>query len=380
MMLGLFFHGAISFMEIPTPWAIHDRAVHPGVDLFVWVCHTFRLPVFFVMSGFFARLVYGRLGLAGFIRHRVKRIVVPFVAALVPTMVAVYFLWRWGWSKTPPPRESPPGFELPSLEWSTITPSPAHLWFLYYLSILYAVLAALLALGRRFSLAALGSRADALFVGAGRSWLLPFLMAIPTAATLSYMESLTADTPVTFVPQVRVLAYDAVFFVFGWMLHRRPALISEFPRRMALNAAIAALLFPALGWLLVKVAEHRAIEPVWLHAGGLYLSALFGWSLVLLFIGVFVRWLSEPRAWVRWLADASYWCYLVHLPVVVFFQILVADRTWPGPAKYALVMAATLAICLGSYRGFVRYTFIGTALNGKRERVRVAAPETVSAS
>ena len=377
MMLGIFFHGAISFMHTATPWAIHDRATHPAVDLFVWICHTFRMPVFFVMSGFFARLVYRRLGAAAFLRHRVKRILVPFLVALAPTMVAVYFLWRWGWSKTPPPNEAPPGFELPSLEWSKITPSPAHLWFLYYLLIVYAALMPLLALGRRFPLEAFWSRADAIFELAVRSWVLPFVMAIPTAATLFFMESLEADTPVTFVPHLRILAYYAVFFAFGWMLHRRPALIAEFPRRIVLNAVFAVPLLFALGWLLLQVSETRVLKPAGLRVGGLYLSALFGWSMILLFVGVFVRWLSEPRAWVRWLADSSYWCYLVHLPVVVFFQILVAASTWPGVVKYALVMTATLIVCVGSYRAFVRYTFLGTALGGKRERTiakRAASP------
>jgi hypothetical protein len=46
----------------------------------------------------------------------------------------------------------------------------------------------------------------------------------------------------------------------------------------------------------------------------------------------------------------------------------VARWTLPGPPKYALVMGATLAICLGSYRLFVRYTGIGRLLNGPRER------------
>jgi glucan biosynthesis protein C len=61
--------------------------------------------------------------------------------------------------------------------------------------------------------------------------------------------------------------------------------------------------------------------------------------------------------------------------VVIVFQILVADLAWPGPIKYALVMGGTVGICLASYHGFVRYTFIGATLNGKRERP-VPAPVT----
>ena len=79
-----------------------------------------------------------------------------------------------------------------------------------------------------------------------------------------------------------------------------------------------------------------------------------------------MKWGAKPRAWVAYLSDASYWCYLIHLPVVITFQILVAPLEWPGPLKYALLMAATLAVCLGTYQAFVRTSFIGATLNGPR--------------
>ena len=115
------------------------------------------------------------------------------------------------------------------------------------------------------------------------------------------------------------------------------------------------------------VRSGRPASPaMWI--GALYLSALLGWSLVVLFLGAFVKWGAQPRPWVSYLSDASYWCYLVHLPIVVALQILVADLAWPGLLKYAIVMTGTIAACLGSYHAAVRYTFIGAALNGPRER------------
>ena len=367
MLLGLFFHGAISFLETPVPWAVRDRSTHWGVDLFAWACHTFRMPVFFLMSGFFARLLHERMGMAPFLRHRARRILVPFAVALVPILLSLWALWSWGWSRQGVPVVTYPGLEVPSLDPAEAELSPAHLWFLYYLAMLLAGLALVLAAVRRVP----PGRADALFRAAVGSWTLPFLLAVPTGATLFFMKTIEADTPVSFVPQPRILAYYAVFFAFGWWLHRSPDLVAGFGRRLPAAAAVAALAFPLLLFPLEMMQRDGGIEPPSLRAGAVYLSALFGWSMVLLFVGVFVRWLPGERAGVRWLADSAYWCYLLHLPVVVFFQILVADWEWPGPAKYALVMGATLAVCLGSYRAFVRYSFLGTALNGRRER---AAP------
>jgi hypothetical protein len=39
----------------------------------------------------------------------------------------------------------------------------------------------------------------------------------------------------------------------------------------------------------------------------------------------------------------------------------------PGPLKYALLMTVTIAFCLGTSQAFVRRTFIGATLGGKRE-------------
>ena len=362
MMLGIFFHGAISFMETPIGWAVQDRSTHLAVDVLVWISHTFRIPVFFLMSGFFARLLYERRGPGGLLVHRAKRILVPFVVAVFPIVISLYFLWEWGAESAPPHAR---GLDVP--EPGEPPPiSAAHLWFLYYLILTYALISPLLFLRR-----SLGGRMDTAFRGIAGSVLLPFAMAIPTAFTLSFMASLEAETPVDLVPQFRILGYYLVFFGFGWLLHRQPEILALIGRRAWTNLVLGVI---ALTPVLV-VLEQSLIEPnldPLLHVTGLYLSALVTWLLGLSFIGLFVKYLSHPRPWVRWLSDASYWSYIVHLPVAVCFQVAVADLSWPGPVKYALIMAATIGICLVTYRTLVRYTIIGTMLNGPKCRVKPA--------
>jgi peptidoglycan/LPS O-acetylase OafA/YrhL len=355
-------------MHTSVPWAIQDRSTHWGVDAFVWVCHTFRMPVFFLLAGFFGRLVHEKLGPAGFIRHRAKRILLPFVVTLIPLMPSLYFLWKWGVAKGGARAISRMGTDLPALEPGVILRSPGHLWFLYYLMIVLALLLMVLSVARRLPLGGLKRSLDGILRGLVRFGLVPFVMAVPTAATLYFMQLLAADTPVDYVPQVRILAYYLVFAGFGWLLHRQGDLVEEFGRRLWIPLVLAGAILVPLGQLVDRTIQEGPLVSLAARTGALYLGALFGWSLVILFLGAFVRWGDKPRPWVSYLSDASYWCYLVHLPVVVALQILVAGLAWPGLIKYALIMAATLAACLGSYRLFVRYTFIGATLNGPRER------------
>jgi peptidoglycan/LPS O-acetylase OafA/YrhL len=368
MLLGLFFHGAISFMHTSVPWAIQDRSTHWSVDAFVWVCHSFRMPVFFLLAGFFGRLVYEKLGPAGFIRHRAKRILLPFVVTLVPLIPSLYFLWKWGVAKGGARAISRVGTDLPALEPGVILRSPGHLWFLYYLMIVLALLLMFVRVARKLPLDGLKRRVDGILRGLVRFGLVPFVMAVPTAATLHFMQLLAADTPVDYVPQVRILAYYLVFVGFGWLLHRQGELVEVLGRRLWIPLVLAGAILAPLGTLVDRTIQDGPLGSLAVRTGALYLSALFGWSLVILFLGAFVKWGGRPRPWVSHLSDASYWCYLVHLPVVVALQILVAGLAWPGLLKYALIMAATLAACLGSYQLFVRYTLIGATLNGPRER------------
>ena len=73
-----------------------------------------------------------------------------------------------------------------------------------------------------------------------------------------------------------------------------------------------------------------------------------------------------PLPVVRYVSDASYWIYIVHLPVVVAMQVAVGHLPWHWSVKFPLVLAASLAVLFGSYRYLVRATFIGQLLNGRK--------------
>src|SRR6185436_2303249 len=188
----------------PIGWAIQDRSTHRGVDVFVWICHTFRMPVFFLLAGFFGRMLYEKLGPAGFVRHRAKRLLVRFVLTVVPLMPILYVLWRWGMEKAGPRNMVVLVMDLPSLELDQLRPSPGHLWFLYYLAMLLGMLTLVVSASRTAPLAGFKRGLDDVLRRLVRWRLVPIALAVPTAATLYFMQTPAADTPVDFVPQLRI--------------------------------------------------------------------------------------------------------------------------------------------------------------------------------
>ena len=76
----------------------------------------------------------------------------------------------------------------------------------------------------------------------------------------------------------------------------------------------------------------------------------------------------------RFVADAAYWIYLVHVPLVGLTQLLVhkAGQNLPvmlSPSLgFALAVGCALAVSLVTYRYGVRYGMIGEWLHGRKSK------------
>jgi glucans biosynthesis protein C len=75
----------------------------------------------------------------------------------------------------------------------------------------------------------------------------------------------------------------------------------------------------------------------------------------------------------RYIADSSYWIYLVHLPLVLVLQAAVSRLDWPWELKFAAVLGVGFAIMFATYELLIRHTFVGAVLNGRRVPWRTPA-------
>jgi glucan biosynthesis protein C len=74
----------------------------------------------------------------------------------------------------------------------------------------------------------------------------------------------------------------------------------------------------------------------------------------------------------RYISDASYWVYLVHYTLTIYIAPLLIGWNVHATIKFTTVMISTTIISFATYHYFVRCTFIGKFLNGRKYSRKIA--------
>lgn len=228
-----------------------------------------------------------------------------------------------------------------------------HLWFLWFLCWLVAAFAIL-------------ALAGLLPTGRGRWWLVVVSCVPQFVMGMSMAASYGPDSSFGILPRPHLLAFYACFFFFGVATFAAEGLGTRLGRHWTLLLPAALVLF-GLG---IATMNDRLLASV--------LQPAYAWTMALGLIGLFTRFCSRPSPLMSWLADASYWMYLVHVPLVMAAQLIVRPWALPADLKFLVVMALVTPVLLVSYRYGVRYTSIGWLLNGPRDTTSNARAASAS--
>ncbi|SHH10991.1 hypothetical protein SAMN05428948_2818 [Massilia sp. CF038] len=345
LLLGVVLHASMSFLPGPQIWLVDDAQSSVLLSVMFFVIHMLRMLTFFLIAGFVAHAGLNKLGPAAFFKDRLRRIGLPLVLGWLLLFPAL--MWAG---------------KVPSAYWHISLPAfpLMHLWFLYLLGWFYVALSLL----RRFS----ATRLTHLLL---QPWGL-ILLAAPMCLSLYFqaywMMWFGIPTPdQSLMPNSAALVSFGSAFLFGWLVQSHPDTLTIWRKGWPRNLAIACA---CTGYCLAHAGLTPLLMPV--PQGGAKLlyaaSYSFGaWSWALALIGMAHRFLAAPNATLRYLADASYWMYLVHLPLVVGLQRIVAPFAWPWLLKFLLILAVAFGVMLASYALLVRSTIVGVVLNGRRK-------------
>jgi glucans biosynthesis protein C len=365
LLLGVVLHSSMAFLPGTQIWIVADSSRSSAMAVLFYTIHTFRMVLFFVLAGMFAQLSLERLGLHNFVLDRLKRILLPLVLMWFPVIATITAILVWNVTMVnggvPPPAQSTP----------PLSPSNfplAHLWFLYVLLILYVLMLALRFVVFRLGLARLLDSLTRRALG----WGGVLMLALPMTAALYFQPNWLAwfgiPTPdMNLLPNLTALVCYGVALGFGGLLVRQPdwqtSLVSRwgFHMVLALVATVSSLVLLGATPLLMPAPEGTSKL---LYA---VLYALSAWAWVLGLLGAALRFFAQPSALWRAVADASYWVYLVHLPLVMVGQTLLARVEWSWALKFPMVVLGVLLVAFSSHHVLVRLGMIFSA-SGVRAR------------
>ena len=87
---------------------------------------------------------------------------------------------------------------------------------------------------------------------------------------------------------------------------------------------------------------------------------------VMLVLAIFVNFFNVQSTKIKYISDASYWVYIIHLPLTHFIPGLFHQSSMNVFIKFTITSIIVTGICFTSYHYLVRSTFIGEFLNGRR--------------
>ena len=480
MLLGIALHVSLSFF--PGFWIATDSKAdaESWFDEFFHVVHGFRMPLFFLLSGFFTTMLWHRRGTSGLVRHRLRRIALPLAIFVIPMGVVMTWtvenaidagvedyidenndIWAavFFGNEEAVVRLLDDGVDVNAPNPAESGDTPLHVAAFtadvemvevllargadsnrlagggrpldYAVFVGSAEVADLLVVGGATDVRTAGDQWEDIsfwaagageaeqiqeelgidpWVGSGwltnlnHLWFLWFLLwmvsgfsivgvvlerlSLEPQATNRLGQLLWIMIPLTLIPQLlmgdggeirvfgpetstgwipvwHVLAYYAVFFAFGALLFDRHSrsgdpLVATIGRWWPILLPLTAVVF------VVSLDLTFDTTASWMAAS--IGQVAYAWLATFTLIGLFHSALAKERRGVRYLSDSAYWLYLAHLPIVILGQTYIRNWDLPATIKFIGLTVMITAFLLVTYQLFVRYTALGSLLNGKRSR------------
>ncbi|WP_405179256.1 acyltransferase family protein [Nocardia sp. NBC_01377] len=351
MFLGIPFHAAFVYHGLP--WYSGD-GIHPVVSAVAGFVHTFRMPAFFTIAGYFAISALRRHDARAWTAQRARRLLVPFAAGVL--VLGPPQLWLIA-STTGPHADT-------AERWRGLLAQPSlwvfQLWFLMNLFLYGLALAAPFArFGRERVLArvehllgwvtAARHREAAILLTAG------LLVAAGWAATV-----VTGLDNVAFgLVNLQLLVIYAPSFVVGVALGSRPELLRRFERCPPSHglawcaAASASAALAERGGALASCAHHLLVPVVGAGMTAVVFTTMRGLA-------------SGVNAVAARAADAAMVVYVFHNSLILSIAYLLLEPALPPLIEYAVIIVGALSGSLVVYAVVSRVPVLSWLFDGRR--------------
>lgn len=398
VVLGLIpFHAAVIFSTTSDVY-LKNTQTNDAITVLGAFAGTWGMPLLFSVAGASAYFALNHRKASRYLLERVQRLLVPFIFAsltIIPIQVYVVLISNPALAKN---------FNIP-INVASITASPLTFYgeylraYGYFLTHFTPYLA---------------------IVFWGHLWFIPrlFAYALVTLPVIFWLKSARGKRLLTALGQL--MRYPGVIFLFALPL----SIIDMFVRGVGLNAltegwplyddwvqfffflvyflygylAFAISTMPAAimrhGWAALGLGLAGVALALWMAQGGLGSDPLGGvegfiadalvrgfvsWFWVVAILSFAFHRLSFTNGLLRYLNEAAFPIYVLHMPIVTLVGLFVIGLNIPWELKYVLIIVIALPLTVGLYELLVRRFRVMRALFGLKPQPRQAldaTPET----
>jgi glucans biosynthesis protein C len=350
------FHAAIVFILDPNVIVYMKGTVQSDfLQNMAGFIARWQMELLFFIAGAASWYALSRRKGGQYVSERFLRLLVPFVfgtLTFIPLMTYVHYLTQ---PYVPSLAEHYAHFF--TLNRADLTGlggnwTPGHLWFILYLFVFSLVGLPLFLLLRRQGCQSALARIAA--------W--PGTIYIPAILLfLARQMNLLGDK--------NPLYYFLVFLI-GYVFISQPGFQSAIDRYLPLSLALAlaATIIPEI--LSGGVDQS---DPA-IRLTGIFLFRLSQWTWVLTILAVGHRWLNREGRELRYLSEAAYPFYILHLPVMTLVTYYTLQLGAVAAVQYLLIVIATTLLTLAVYDLVVKRVGVLRFLFGMKAAPRVARP------
>ncbi len=348
LLMGVLLHVLMLFLE---PFDGSEPRLGASI-IFIWI-HTWRMPLFMLLAGFFTALSLSKRDTGNYALNRLIRLGVPLLLlwSLIPAI----------------DEEAARLFKLPELiSWLLydvpFTLRLDHLWFLYYLLLFYCIILVI-----KITLPLIYS----LIIDFELSLSRTIFLWVPILILLSPLNKPTGgifgEIPITFGEiHLGSMLFMASFFMIGMQAYKSSQFLENLQRtKFWLPNLIVFSLIPMglLAWGGVKDEpfEFSGLLELWIVNS---LSASAALLLVLSIMGLAMHKISSSGHIVRWLVKLSYPIYVFHLIFVISTSgtlMFLGINDW---IVVLLGFAAGILFPVIIYYAFIYWTPLDWVFNG----------------
>lgn len=341
MTLGIVLHSANVFS--PNEWAIQNTDTSQLYQYIVDFIHLFRMPAFFIVSGFFVHFTYARQGYPIFMSQRIPRIIIPLVVTAVTLNSLQYMVLHSGTA-------------LLSSQYWVAGKWVSHLWFLN--ALIYYFLGAYLVMRLLGEYLPLVTR---LINTTARYSYGMYIIVLPIFSMFFLKVAyLVPESNSVYDLSLGETFKYAIYFLFGIAMGASKTIQQQF---RSLGTISILSLISLTAYFASGRIENTSIQNILMA----YAEHSVIWLACSITFYLFHKYLNIKTRFFGYMANASYSIYLFHHIFVILIGMALIPLAIPTFIKFLILVISTFLITNAiHYFVISRYNLMSFLFNGKR--------------